>query len=53
MSCVNVHNLSWLADYYFLGVKSPNIAGILEGALKRKWDASEANQVYLDPHTYR
>ena len=88
----------WLDDYYFCGVKSPNIPSTIERALKRKlniihaangeqdlrvppgnrfehlegklkdwcsirvnkqyrlifqWEAGEANEVYLDPHTYR
>lgn len=28
----------WLGDYYFHGVRSPNIPSAIEGALKRKLD---------------
>ena len=32
----------WLDDYYFLGVKSPNIPSSIESALKRKLDIIHA-----------
>ena len=32
----------WLVDYYFFGVKSSNIPGTIESALKRKLDIIHA-----------